>query len=49
MISSLRNWSGRSTVDFVKNFCVFVTEAMEDNEVVDAVLCDLSKAHNCFS
>lgn len=49
MISSLRNRSGRSTVDFVKDFCVFVTEAKEDDEVVDAVFCDLSKAHDCVS
>lgn len=26
-----------------------VMEAMEDNKVVEAVFCDLSKAYNCFS
>lgn len=36
-------------VDAVREFCVFVIEAMEDNEFVEAVFCDLLEAYNCLS
>lgn len=34
--------SGRSTMDVVCQFCTFVMDAVDDNEVVEAVFCNLS-------
>lgn len=36
-------------VDAVREYCVFVIEAMEDNEFVETVFCDLFEAFNCLS
>lgn len=36
-------------VDAVREFCIFVTKAMEDNKFVEAVFCDLLEAYNCLS
>ncbi|XP_054281282.1 uncharacterized protein LOC128998951 [Macrosteles quadrilineatus] len=41
--------SGKLIVDAVCQFCTFVMDAMGNNEVVEGVFCNVSKAYDCVS